>query len=163
MTLFYAPYPQTVAGSLGGVGLGSLTYPSWIPQKCVNCSDSTLARWKAQTAMAMGWYDIFRNLEKFPDPAQAERFKRFGTYGKPELVMNSSNPFWSSTPERIADLADIMKAAQRHGSFHTSTAFTPGKALASAVKAVEKIPVVGDAVKITAEAAAVRLVGRQQH
>jgi hypothetical protein len=141
MTLSYAPYPQAVAGSLGDVGLGALTYPSWIPQKCVNCSDSTLARWKTQIAFAMGWYDIFRNLEKFPDPAQAERFKRFGTYGKPELAMDPNNAFWASTPERVADHADIVKQALRHGSFHTSTSFTPVAALKTAVKAIEHAPV----------------------
>ncbi len=132
----YAPYPGR-----GTLGLGALTYPSWIPQTCVNCSASTLERWKTQMAFAMGWYDIFRNLEKFPDPAQAERFKRFGTYGKPELAMDPNNAFWSSTPERLADHADIVKQALRHGSFHTSTSFTPGKAIADAAKAVVNSPV----------------------
>lgn len=133
----YAPYP----GTLGDVGLGVLTYPSWIPQTCVNCSASTLERWKTQIAFAMGWYDIFRNLEKFPTAAQAERFKRFGTYGKPELVMDPNNAFWSSTPERLADHADIVTQALRHGSFHSSTAFTPIAAIKTAVKAIEHAPV----------------------
>lgn len=164
MAFAYAPYPRTVAGALGGVGLGSLTYPSWIPQTCVNCSSSTLDRWKTQTAFAMGWYDIFRNLEKFPSADQAERFKRFGSYAKPELAMDPNNKFWSSTPERLADHADIVKQALRHGSFHSSTSFTPGAAIASVAKAVaapvtavvhavEKIPVIGDAVRITSEVA----------
>jgi len=141
MTLSYAPYPQAVAGSLGDVGLGVLTYPSWIPQTCKNCSDSTLARWKAQIAFAMGWYDIFRNLEKFPTPAQAERFKRFGTYGKPEFAMDPNNAFWASTPERVADHADIVRQALRHGSFHSSTSFDPGGAIKSAINTVTHIPV----------------------
>lgn len=170
MTLSYAPYPRAVAGSLRDVGLGALTYPSWIPQTCVNCSSSTLERWKTQIAFAMGWYDIFRNLEKFPTAAQAERFKRFGTYGKPELAMDPNNAFWASTPERVADHADIVKQALRHGSFHSSTSFTPGAAITNLVKgaaqtavdaagipitiaSVGKIPVLGDIVNIVGEAA----------
>jgi len=139
----YAPYPR--GGTLGGVGLGALTYPSWIPQTCVNCSDSTLERWKAQVAFAEGWYDIFRNLEKFPDPAQAERFKRFGTYAKPGMspnpAMAPNDPFWASTPERIADHADIVKQALRHGSFSSSTSFTPGAAIMKVASAITHSPV----------------------
>lgn len=151
MHTIYNPYPME--GALGSVGLGALTYPSWIPQTCKNCSASTLARWKVQVAFAMGWYDIFRNLEKFPTAAQAGRLKRFGSY-KPEFLWDPNNKFWTSTPERAADHAAIAKQATRHGSFHSSTSFDPFGATKKAFDdTIGKIPVVGDAVNIAIDVA----------
>ncbi len=147
MTLSYAPYPGR--GTLGEAGLGAMTYPSWIPQTCVNCSDSTLARWRHQVSFAEGFYDIWRNLAKAyrevpnppNNPTEQARLKRYDSYAKPEIAMAPDDPFWTKTPERIADHADIAKQAERHGGFHSSTSFTPGAAIMKVVSAITHSPI----------------------
>lgn len=149
----YAPYLQV--GTLGGVGLGAMTYPSWISQTCVNCSASTLTRWKRDVAFQMGFYDLWRGLAKSlretpnppNDPVGQARLQRYDSYAALKAPL-PDDPFWKATPERAADYADIATRAEAHGGFHTNTSFTPGAAINDVL---QKIPVVGAPMKIVAD------------
>lgn len=151
--LAYAPYRRT--GTLSGFGLGALTYPSWIPES-THVTGAALDNWKKQVAFAQGLFDVWhrnaQSAKQDPGNPSAASWQaianRYATYLTPSIALNSGDPkFWTQTPERLADFADITAAASRHGGFHSSTSFTPGAFISN-------IPVVGDVVNIVEEAAA---------
>ena len=66
-------------------------------------------------------------------------------------VTHPDSPFWKTTAQTQADHTAFTNEANGYSWEYHSGSFNPIKAVTSAVKAVEKIPVIGDVVKVTGD------------
>lgn len=139
------------------------SWPNWLQTEIHNATTPDRQR---AAKFAMSAFDHLLSSSKSSrgnpqDAALWAAAQKYSSYVTPNgdinhptsFVNRPDDPFWVSTPERRAD-RDLFLNTPQTITVTTTADLNPLHIAARAVSAVEKIPVIGDAVKIVGEASA---------